>query len=155
MSDRETEHSTIMRLNKKIAAQKDEIETLRAAIDAKITICGDKQLSEAQAQIAMLCNLQYELMGIAADVDAGNGFDIVCRQTLRRVIDSLSGAQATALAYEREVKAKVLEEAKSKLKSVADGYNYKTSYGEGRIDSVNLCCDEVDALIRASKGEVK
>lgn len=37
-------------------------------------------------------DLAHELMGIAADVDAGNGFDLVCRQTLQRVIDALLAA---------------------------------------------------------------
>jgi len=45
---------------------------------------------------AMLVDLRYELMGIAADVDSGNGFDVVCRKTLQRVIDNLSATEPQA-----------------------------------------------------------
>lgn len=44
------------------------------------------------AEIERMSDLRYKLQGIAADVDAGNGFDIVCRKTLQRVIEGLSAA---------------------------------------------------------------
>lgn len=45
---------------------------------------------ELERTNAMLTDLRYELMGIAADVDSGNGFDSVCRNTLQRIIDKLT-----------------------------------------------------------------
>lgn len=38
-----------------------------------------------------LSELSYELMGVVADVEQGNGFDDVCLQTIKRVIARLSG----------------------------------------------------------------
>jgi hypothetical protein len=35
---------------------------------------------------------QYELMGVVADVEMGNGFDAVCLETIKRVIGKLGGA---------------------------------------------------------------
>jgi len=64
----------------------------------------NQKLAEAQARDN---ELAYELKGIAADVDAGNGFDIVCRKTLGRVIEALSESPSNAL---NEVKATMLEE---------------------------------------------
>jgi hypothetical protein len=40
-------------------------------------------------QPACALSLAHELEGIAADVDAGIDFDVVCRRTLQRVIDEL------------------------------------------------------------------
>lgn len=68
--------------------------------------------TEAQADNARLRDQRYELMGIAADVDAGNGVDIVCRKTLERVITALAlptdhAALDARLKAERERCAKV------------------------------------------------
>ena len=58
---------------------------------------------------AMLVDLRYELKGIAADVDAGNEFDAVCRRTLGRVIVTLSNSEPQATQWLEEKKAEVLE----------------------------------------------
>lgn len=71
-----------------------------------------QEIAQLRSEVARMYALRHELEGIAADVDAGNGFDEVCRKTLARVISALSNTQATAQAYEAEVKAKALEEAR-------------------------------------------
>lgn len=72
-----------------------------------------KEREQLLEKMAMMQDQYYELSGIAADVDAGNGFDIVCRKTLQRVMDTLSTSQPQVEAYLNEVRAKAF----------ADGYH--------------------------------
>jgi len=70
---------------------------------------------------AMLVDLRYELKGIAADVDAGNEFDAVCRRTLGRVIVTLSNSEPQATQWLagklNEAKIEALEKTETYINS--------------------------------------
>jgi hypothetical protein len=95
----------------------------------------DRLQSELEAlkrERAMLVDLRYELMGIAADVDAGNGFDVVCRKTLQRVIDKLSATEPQATLWLDNVKAEAKKDALEDAANNFDGtlrYNWTAADG--------------------------
>lgn len=79
--------TTIERINRhlrQLAPHQRERDSATLLVEAR------DRVVELERTNAMLTDLRYELMGIAADVDSGNGFDSVCRDTLQRVIDKLA-----------------------------------------------------------------
>lgn len=72
-------------------------------------MCYANKLTAAQLAAKTLQEQRYELMGIATDVDARKGFDVVCRRTLQRVIDNLSTPLDTSAADDLLARVKELE----------------------------------------------
>jgi hypothetical protein len=54
--------------------------------------CLYAEYEKVVAECQRLRMQRYELMGVVADVEIGNGFDTVCLQTIKRVIGKLGGA---------------------------------------------------------------
>jgi hypothetical protein len=90
MSVREAESKLLARFNSgpqhivdsiMLRSNSPEIVNLRAALAA-----------DAE-RVSVPRELHYELDGVIADVEHGNGFDAVCLSTIKRVRDALAGAE--------------------------------------------------------------
>lgn len=74
----------------------DSIQFAMAAMDRDTILALIAEVRALRAYREMARNQVYELMGVEADVEQGNGFDAVCLGTIKRVMAELSENAARA-----------------------------------------------------------